>query len=384
VDPQTRFREVFNLAYAPLSRYARHRGLDGPDAEDLVAQALEVAWRKIDEVPADDPLPWLYAVARNLWRNHERRDRRRRDLLARFRLARPAPDYQPAAASPAAAAMLARILAGNPPPAGRARAPRAVSRRLVLASIPVVAGAAAAGTVVASTFVAAGPSAPAAASVWAAVLAALDRSTGDILITDTTDFIDLSDRVPNVPPVQFRALYYPMGYHPERAGRWRFITSRNGVPVRDEAVAYTPPANGVSYGPINGADVVVIDYATRTWSRGHQAVGSPVLTPDIIRQWVANGFLKVAGPQRLHGVDAIKLTSRPEFVPSALWVDARTYLPLQAVTTLRDAHGKVIDSETTRYQVLPATAANLALLKQPPAPVGFTRTPLSLRPYVKR
>jgi RNA polymerase sigma-70 factor (ECF subfamily) len=86
VDPETRFRVVFNLAYGPLCRYARHRGLDGPDAEDLVAQVLEVAWRRIDEVPADEPLPWLYAVARNLWRNQARRDRRRREILHRFRL----------------------------------------------------------------------------------------------------------------------------------------------------------------------------------------------------------------------------------------------------------------------------------------------------------
>ena len=77
---------IFDLAYAPLCRYARHRGLDGPDAEDLVAQALEIAWRRIDKVPEGDPLPWLYAVARNLWRNHARRDKRRLDLLARFRV----------------------------------------------------------------------------------------------------------------------------------------------------------------------------------------------------------------------------------------------------------------------------------------------------------
>jgi RNA polymerase sigma-70 factor, ECF subfamily len=85
VDPETRFREVFELAYAPLCRYARHRGLTGPDAEDLVAQTLEIAWRRIGDVPAPEPLPWLYAVAHNVWRNTARRDRRRRDLLARFR-----------------------------------------------------------------------------------------------------------------------------------------------------------------------------------------------------------------------------------------------------------------------------------------------------------
>ena len=84
MDPESRFREVFDAAYGPLCRYARHRGLAGPDADDLVAQVLEIAWRRLDEVPADEPLPWLYAVAHNLWRNQARKDRRRLDLLTRF------------------------------------------------------------------------------------------------------------------------------------------------------------------------------------------------------------------------------------------------------------------------------------------------------------
>jgi DNA-directed RNA polymerase specialized sigma24 family protein len=67
-------------------RCAATPGIAGcPDAEDLVARTLEIAWRRIDDVPAGEPLPWLYAVARNLWRNQTRRDRRRRELLARFR-----------------------------------------------------------------------------------------------------------------------------------------------------------------------------------------------------------------------------------------------------------------------------------------------------------
>lgn len=89
MDPETRFRAVFEVAYGPLCRYARHRGLTGPDAEDLVAQTLEVAWRRIGDVPVAEPLPWLYAVAHNLWRNRARRDRRRRELLARFRVSPP-------------------------------------------------------------------------------------------------------------------------------------------------------------------------------------------------------------------------------------------------------------------------------------------------------
>jgi RNA polymerase sigma-70 factor (ECF subfamily) len=90
VDPESRFRVVFEAGYGPLRRYAVHRGLTGPDAEDLVAQVLEVAWRRIGEVPPGEPLPWLYGVAHNLWRNQARKDRRRRELLARFAASLPA------------------------------------------------------------------------------------------------------------------------------------------------------------------------------------------------------------------------------------------------------------------------------------------------------
>jgi len=78
------FRALFQTAYPALRRYAFHRGLRGADADDLVACTLEVAWRRIDDVPRDDPLPWLFAVARNLWRNQCRGDARREVLVTRL------------------------------------------------------------------------------------------------------------------------------------------------------------------------------------------------------------------------------------------------------------------------------------------------------------
>jgi RNA polymerase sigma-70 factor, ECF subfamily len=90
MDREARFRALFDVAYAPLCRYARHRGLAGADAEDIVAQTLEIAWRRIDDVPIGEPLPWLYAVARNLWRNQARQVRRRSEILARYRAFPPA------------------------------------------------------------------------------------------------------------------------------------------------------------------------------------------------------------------------------------------------------------------------------------------------------
>lgn len=88
MDAEAKFRIVFEEAYPPLCRYARYRGLAGADAEDLVAQTLEIAWRRLGDMPVAEPLPWLYAIARNLWRNQVRQDRRHSQILARYR---PAP-----------------------------------------------------------------------------------------------------------------------------------------------------------------------------------------------------------------------------------------------------------------------------------------------------
>ena len=83
-EAEDRFRVIFQTAYPALCRYAHHRSLGEGDAEDLVADTLEVAWRRLKDVPTDDPLPWLYGVARNLWRNRVRSDRRRKGLVTRL------------------------------------------------------------------------------------------------------------------------------------------------------------------------------------------------------------------------------------------------------------------------------------------------------------
>lgn len=83
---ELRFRALFTEHYPAVRRYVHHRGLWGADAEDLVAATFEVAWGKLDEIPADGGLPWLFTVAHNLWRNHLRRESRRDDLLRRLPL----------------------------------------------------------------------------------------------------------------------------------------------------------------------------------------------------------------------------------------------------------------------------------------------------------
>jgi RNA polymerase sigma-70 factor, ECF subfamily len=60
---EARFREVFSNLGA-VTAYARRRGSRDPDG--IAAEAMTIAWRRLDDVPADDPLPWLYGTARNL------------------------------------------------------------------------------------------------------------------------------------------------------------------------------------------------------------------------------------------------------------------------------------------------------------------------------
>jgi RNA polymerase sigma-70 factor (ECF subfamily) len=70
---EERFREVF-VHLGAVTAYARRRG--SRDADGIAAEAMSIAWRRLADVPRDDPLPWLYATARNLllaeWRRESR------------------------------------------------------------------------------------------------------------------------------------------------------------------------------------------------------------------------------------------------------------------------------------------------------------------------
>ncbi len=66
LDRQTaeeRFRAVFSHLGA-VAAYARRRG--NRDADAVAAEVMTIAWRRLADVPVDDPRPWLYATARNL------------------------------------------------------------------------------------------------------------------------------------------------------------------------------------------------------------------------------------------------------------------------------------------------------------------------------
>jgi RNA polymerase sigma factor (sigma-70 family) len=86
-----RFRTVFEATYGSVRRYVHHRGVTGGWADDVVAETFLIAWRRLDDVPVDDPLPWLLAVARNVWLNQRRSDRRYAALVRRLPVPRPSP-----------------------------------------------------------------------------------------------------------------------------------------------------------------------------------------------------------------------------------------------------------------------------------------------------
>ena len=93
-EREERFTDLFASAYASLWAYARRR-VPPDDVDDVVADVFAVAWRRLDEVSADNPLPWLYGVGyktiANVYRSHKRRLR----LVQRL-AAEPAPFSDPA------------------------------------------------------------------------------------------------------------------------------------------------------------------------------------------------------------------------------------------------------------------------------------------------
>jgi RNA polymerase sigma-70 factor (ECF subfamily) len=106
---EDRFESVFAHLGA-LSAYAARRGCADP--EGIAAETMAIAWRRLADVPRDDPRPWLFATARNL-AYAEWRSRRRTSRVDIDDLELPAPADEPAALAddldPAIAAALRQL-----------------------------------------------------------------------------------------------------------------------------------------------------------------------------------------------------------------------------------------------------------------------------------
>ncbi len=70
------FEAIFNACYPRVLGYAIRRTDDRSGAEDAVSETFLVAWRRLDDVPAE-ALPWLLGVARKVLANQRRAAGRR-------------------------------------------------------------------------------------------------------------------------------------------------------------------------------------------------------------------------------------------------------------------------------------------------------------------
>lgn len=78
-----RFERLVGDVLAPLQRYLRRRA-EVAVADDALADALLVLWRRLDVVPPGGELMWCYAVARRCLANQQRTARRQLRLVGRL------------------------------------------------------------------------------------------------------------------------------------------------------------------------------------------------------------------------------------------------------------------------------------------------------------
>lgn len=82
------FRALVAQVHEPLTRYLIRRA-SVADAEDVLAETLLVLWRRLDDVPVEEPLPWCYGVAARVLANARRGERRRQALAHRIAIVDP-------------------------------------------------------------------------------------------------------------------------------------------------------------------------------------------------------------------------------------------------------------------------------------------------------
>ena len=110
---EQRFRALYDAVYVDLLRFVQRR-VHPTHAEDVVGDVMLVAWRRLDDVPADlsSARAWLFGVAHKTLQNARRREGRQ-DAVA-VRLAETAPPAADTSQSPEAIADRVDIAAAWP------------------------------------------------------------------------------------------------------------------------------------------------------------------------------------------------------------------------------------------------------------------------------
>jgi RNA polymerase sigma-70 factor (ECF subfamily) len=73
-----RFEALYRAHYGAVVRYAARRA-GAAAAEEVAAETFATAWRRLERVPRDEPLPWLLVTARNTLANRRRGAERAQD-----------------------------------------------------------------------------------------------------------------------------------------------------------------------------------------------------------------------------------------------------------------------------------------------------------------
>jgi len=89
-SPEERFTELMREVGEPLRRYVVRR-VAADQVDDVLADVFLVVWRRLDDVPADEVLPWCYGVAHLCVANAHRSQRRRLELVDKLQRDRPSP-----------------------------------------------------------------------------------------------------------------------------------------------------------------------------------------------------------------------------------------------------------------------------------------------------
>ena len=82
-DRAARFERIWAATRDPVVRYLARRATSDA-VEDLFAEVMTIAWRRLADIPTGAELPWLYGTARRVLANHRRASGRLGRLLERL------------------------------------------------------------------------------------------------------------------------------------------------------------------------------------------------------------------------------------------------------------------------------------------------------------
>jgi RNA polymerase sigma factor (sigma-70 family) len=106
-EGKARLEMLFAEHAASVLGYARRRS-DLTTADDVLSEVFALAWRRLDQIPAD-ARPWLLACARRVLANTRRGERRRGALIARLTTVAPRGEVQGEAGTGAVVQALAAL-----------------------------------------------------------------------------------------------------------------------------------------------------------------------------------------------------------------------------------------------------------------------------------